>query len=42
MAEELGLDLEQFNRDRQSEGAQAAVARDLALASELQLSGTPV
>ena len=40
-AEELGLNLEQFNRDRDSEDAKAAVARDLALASEFQLSSTP-
>lgn len=40
-AEELGLDVDQFNRDRTSEGAKAAVARDLALAQELQLRSTP-
>lgn len=40
-AEALGLDLAQFNRDRASEAAQAAVAQDLALASELQLRSTP-
>ncbi|MBE7384071.1 MAG: thioredoxin domain-containing protein [Leptolyngbya sp. SIO1E4] len=42
IAEELELDMDQFNRDRRSEEAQSAVARDLALSSELQLSGTPV
>lgn len=41
LAEDLGLDLEQFNRDRASEAAQAAIAQDLALASELQLQSTP-
>lgn len=40
-AEALGLDITQFNRDRASEAAEAAVARDLALASELQLRSTP-
>jgi protein-disulfide isomerase len=40
-AQTLGLNLEQFNRDRTSEMAQAAIAKDLALASELQLTGTP-
>ncbi|MDB9529805.1 thioredoxin domain-containing protein [Oscillatoria sp. CS-180] len=41
LARELGLDMDQFNRDRASEDAMKAVARDLALASELQLSSTP-
>lgn len=41
IAEELGLDLEQFNRDRTSEAAKAAIARDLALAQEFQLNSTP-
>lgn len=41
LAEELGLDLEQFNRDRASDAAKAAIARDLALANELQLNSTP-
>ena len=40
-AEALGLDLAQFNRDRASEAAKAAIARDLALAAELQLNSTP-
>lgn len=40
-AEDLGLDVEQFNRDRASEEAKTAVARDLALAQEFQLSSTP-
>jgi len=41
VATDLGLNLEQFNQDRTSEAAQAAIARDLALASELQLRSTP-
>lgn len=40
-AEELGLDIEQFNRDRASEAAKAAIARDLALATEFQINSTP-
>ncbi len=41
IATDLGLDLDKFNRDRASEAAKAAIAKDLALASEFQLSGTP-
>ncbi|MDA0266561.1 MAG: thioredoxin domain-containing protein, partial [Cyanobacteria bacterium] len=41
LAQELELDIEQFNRDRASEGANAAIAQDLALAQELQLTSTP-
>ena len=41
IAQELGLDIAQFDRDRASEAAQAAIARDLALASELRLNSTP-
>jgi protein-disulfide isomerase len=41
IAEDLGLDLEQFDRDRDSEAAKAAVAQDLALSAELQISSTP-
>lgn len=41
IATELGLDLTQFDRDRRSEGSQAAIARDLALAAELGLNSTP-
>jgi len=41
LAETLGLDLDQFDRDRNSSEAQAAIARDLALADELQLRSTP-
>ncbi len=41
IAQELGLDLERFDRDRASEASQAAIARDLALAAELGLNSTP-
>ena len=41
VATELGLDIEQFNRDRASDAAKAAIARDLALASEMHLDSTP-
>ncbi len=41
LAEELDLDIEQFNEDRQSDASQAAVDADLALAGELELRGTP-
>ena len=40
-ASELGLDLEQFNRDRASDEAKTAIARDLALVQELQIGSTP-
>ena len=41
IATDLGLDIEQFNRDRASDDAKAAIARDLALVQELQLRSTP-
>lgn len=41
LAEQMGLDLEQFHRDRNSDAAQAAVDADLALARQLNLRGTP-
>ncbi len=41
LAEDLKLDVEQFNRDRASEAANAAIAQDLALAQEFQLTSTP-
>ncbi|WP_225886996.1 DsbA family protein [Nodosilinea nodulosa] len=41
LAEAMGLDMEQFNRDRASAAAAAAVQQDLALAQRLQLQGTP-
>lgn len=41
IAAELGLDMDQFERDRASESAQIAIARDLALAAEFQLRSTP-
>lgn len=41
LAEQVGLDVEKFNRDRNSPEAQAAVEADLALAKDLKLRGTP-
>jgi protein-disulfide isomerase len=41
LAEAMGLDLEQFNRDRASAEAEAAIQQDLALAEQLRLQGTP-
>ena len=41
LATAMGLDLGQFNRDRQSPAARAALAEDVALAQELKLQGTP-
>ncbi|MEO0868646.1 MAG: thioredoxin domain-containing protein [Cyanobacteria bacterium J06642_11] len=41
LAEQIGLDVAQFERDRNSDDAQAVVDADLALASQLQLQGTP-
>ncbi|MEB3280837.1 MAG: thioredoxin domain-containing protein [Lyngbya sp.] len=41
IAKNLNLDLEQFNRDRQSAAAEAAIKKDLELAQALGLSGTP-
>ncbi|TVP66546.1 MAG: protein-disulfide isomerase [Leptolyngbya sp. LCM1.Bin17] len=41
LAEAMNLDLEQFNRDRASDAAAAAIQRDLELAQQLQLQGTP-
>lgn|GEM_PF-689899 len=41
LATAMGLDLEQFNRDRQSQTARAALTEDVALAHELKLQGTP-
>ncbi|TVR07087.1 MAG: disulfide bond formation protein DsbA [Phormidium sp. GEM2.Bin31] len=41
IAEDLNLDLEQFERDRESEAAIAAVQTDLELADQLGLTGTP-
>ncbi|MEM9907346.1 MAG: thioredoxin domain-containing protein [Cyanobacteria bacterium P01_D01_bin.44] len=41
LAEQIGLDVEQFNRDRNSAEAAAAVEADLELAQDLQIGGTP-
>ncbi|MEM8637692.1 MAG: DsbA family protein [Cyanobacteria bacterium P01_G01_bin.54] len=40
-AEGLGLDLEQFERDRTSPAAVEAIAQDMELAQQLGVSGTP-
>jgi protein-disulfide isomerase len=40
-ARKLGLNVEKFNRDRRSRAAERAVQRDMDLASQLGLSGTP-
>ncbi|MGB7088027.1 MAG: thioredoxin domain-containing protein [Phormidesmis sp.] len=41
LAEQIGLDMAQFERDRNSPEAQAAVEQDVALARDLGLRGTP-
>lgn len=41
LAEQIGLDVKQFNRDRNSDAAQAAIDADLALAEQLKLQSTP-
>ena len=41
IAKDLNLDLEQFNRDRNSEAASAAIQKDIELATGLGISGTP-
>lgn len=41
IAEDLALDMEQFNRDRSSAAAQEAIDSDLALAQDLEIRGTP-
>ncbi|HEY9738006.1 MAG TPA: thioredoxin domain-containing protein [Trichocoleus sp.] len=41
LAQKIGLDLEQFNRDRNSPASLTAVQRDLELAQAMQLRGTP-
>ena len=42
IAEELGLDREKFDRDRQSSAVETAISQDLKLAEDLDLKGTPV
>ncbi|MEX0272674.1 DsbA family protein [Leptolyngbyaceae cyanobacterium UHCC 1019] len=37
----LNLDLSKFNRDRQGIAASQAIAQDLQLAAQLQITGTP-
>jgi len=41
LANQIGLDMEQFNRDRNSPEAEAAAAQDTELALQLGLGGTP-
>ncbi|MGC1309381.1 MAG: thioredoxin domain-containing protein [Phormidesmis sp.] len=41
LAEQIGLDMEQFERDRNSPEAQAAIDKDIELATKLELRGTP-
>lgn len=41
IARELGLDIARFERDRGSDAAARAIQKDLALARQLQVSGTP-
>lgn len=41
IAKRLGLDVAKFNRDRNSQAAQAAIEKDLQLADQLGISGTP-
>lgn len=41
IAQKLNLNIEQFNRDRNSQQAQAAIQKDIQLAEGLGLSGTP-
>ncbi|MEO1374099.1 MAG: DsbA family protein [Cyanobacteria bacterium J06635_10] len=41
IAEDLNLDIEQFNRDRNSVTAQIAIEQDMELGNQLGVSGTP-
>jgi len=41
LAREMGLDMEQFERDRNSPAAQAAIDQDVKLAEALKVQGTP-
>jgi protein-disulfide isomerase len=41
IATQLKLDLEQFERDRQSEAATQAIAQDTQVANTLKIDGTP-
>jgi protein-disulfide isomerase len=41
IAKTLGLDIAKFNRDRASQAAQTAIEKDLQLADQLGISGTP-
>ena len=37
----MGLDIDKFNSDRQSEAATALIEKDVELASKIGVSGTP-
>lgn len=41
LAEQLGLNVAKFNRDRTGSAANAAIQRDVALAQKLEIQGTP-
>lgn len=41
IARDLGLDLDKFNADRAADAAQLAIQKDLDIAQQLQLNGTP-
>lgn len=41
VAKQLGLNLSQFNRDRQSQSSKIAIADDIALGDKLGIKGTP-
>ena len=41
LAQQIGLDLDQFNRDRNGTASLTAIQRDLQLAQRLQISSTP-
>ena len=41
LAQENDLDIDQFNRDRNSDAARAALEKDVDLASSLEIQGTP-
>lgn len=41
IASQLGLELEQFNRDRRSNAAKNAIEKDLILGEKMQVTGTP-
>ena len=42
LAEDLDLDMEQFERDRNSRNADLAIEKDMELAQEIGIQGTPL